>query len=97
MYCCSYCLQKLIEELKRMLEQKERFMSSVSHELRTPLNGIIGISEGMLSGCCGVLPEQVGSCEGMLGEMVSYMDACHDGGNGVSSGGGGRGAGRSFQ
>jgi hypothetical protein len=35
-------------------------MSSVSHELRTPLNGIIGISEGMLSGCCGVLPEQVG-------------------------------------
>lgn len=34
-------------------------MSSVSHELRTPLNGIIGISEGMLSGCCGVMPEQV--------------------------------------
>jgi signal transduction histidine kinase len=52
-------LQKLIEELKRLLEQKERFMSSVSHELRTPLNGIIGISEGMLSGCCGVMPEQV--------------------------------------
>lgn len=42
-----------------MLAQKERFMSSVSHELRTPLNGIIGISEGMLSGCCGVLPEGV--------------------------------------
>jgi len=51
--------QKLIEELKRLLEQKERFMSSVSHELRTPLNGIIGISEGMLSGCCGIMPEQV--------------------------------------
>lgn len=51
--------QKLIEELKHLLEQKERFMSSVSHELRTPLNGIIGISEGMLSGCCGVLAEQV--------------------------------------
>ncbi|GFH12981.1 uncharacterized protein HaLaN_08775 [Haematococcus lacustris] len=50
--------QKLIEELRHLLEQKERFMSSVSHELRTPLNGIIGISEGMLSGCCGVLPEQ---------------------------------------
>ncbi|GFH14961.1 uncharacterized protein HaLaN_11105, partial [Haematococcus lacustris] len=42
--------QKLIEELRHLLEQKERFMSSVSHELRTPLNGIIGISEGMLSG-----------------------------------------------
>jgi signal transduction histidine kinase len=51
--------QKLIEELRHLLEQKERFMSSVSHELRTPLNGIIGISEGMLSGCCGVLPEAV--------------------------------------
>jgi signal transduction histidine kinase len=48
------------QELRHLLEQKERFMSSVSHELRTPLNGIIGISEGMLSGCCGVLPEQVG-------------------------------------
>lgn len=34
--------QKMIEELKQVLEQKERFMSSVSHELRTPLNGIIG-------------------------------------------------------
>lgn len=34
-------------------------MSIISHELRTPLNGIIGISEGMLSGCCGVMPEQV--------------------------------------
>ncbi|GLC39538.1 Hexokinase-3 [Pleodorina starrii] len=50
---------KLITELQALLEQKERFMSSVSHELRTPLNGIIGISEGMLSGCCGVLPEGV--------------------------------------
>ncbi|KAG2487725.1 hypothetical protein HYH03_013724 [Edaphochlamys debaryana] len=50
---------KLIAELQALLEQKERFMSSVSHELRTPLNGIIGISEGMLSGCCGVLPEGV--------------------------------------
>ncbi|KAJ9524485.1 hypothetical protein QJQ45_019551 [Haematococcus lacustris] len=49
--------QKLIEELRHLLEQKERFMSSVSHELRTPLNGIIGISEGMLSGCCGALSE----------------------------------------
>ncbi|GFH30189.1 uncharacterized protein HaLaN_28989 [Haematococcus lacustris] len=40
--------QKLIEELRHLLEQKERFMSSVSHELRTPLNGIIGISEDMV-------------------------------------------------
>ena len=34
--------QKLVEELKMLLDQKERFMSAVSHELRTPLNGIIG-------------------------------------------------------
>lgn len=51
--------QKLIDELQSILEQKDRFLSSVSHELRTPLNGIIGISEGMLSGCCGVLSESV--------------------------------------
>jgi hypothetical protein len=106
----------LVDELKNIIEQKGRFMSSVSHELRTPLNGIIGggrggggwqrssrpplasaclpaclhaclpaclpgsaclpasldthhlpqpptspagISEGMLSGCCGVLPDVV--------------------------------------
>lgn len=51
--------QKLIDELKNILEQKDRFLSSVSHELRTPLNGIIGISEGLLSGCCGLLSESV--------------------------------------
>jgi signal transduction histidine kinase len=34
--------QMLIDELKKVLEQKGAFMSSVSHELRTPLNGIIG-------------------------------------------------------
>ncbi|MEW5309073.1 MAG: hypothetical protein WDW38_000984 [Sanguina aurantia] len=43
----------MIEELRGLLARKERFMNSMSHELRTPLNGIIGISEGMLSGCCG--------------------------------------------
>jgi signal transduction histidine kinase len=39
------------------VEQKERFMSSMSHELRTPLNGIIGLSEGLLVGSCGTVPE----------------------------------------
>ncbi|KAF6266651.1 hypothetical protein COO60DRAFT_1654489 [Scenedesmus sp. NREL 46B-D3] len=51
--------QTLIQELKRVIEQKDAFMSSVSHELRTPLNGIIGVSEGLLSGCCGILNESV--------------------------------------
>eukprot|EP00775_Hariotina_reticulata_P013644 gene13644-13767_t len=51
--------QTLIQELRRVIQQKDAFMSSVSHELRTPLNGIIGISEGLLSGCCGILNQSV--------------------------------------
>ena len=43
----------MIKELKDVVEQKERFMSSMSHELRTPLNGIIGLSDAMLIGSCG--------------------------------------------
>jgi signal transduction histidine kinase len=38
--------QTLIDELKKVLEQKSNFMSAVSHELRTPLNGIIGERRG---------------------------------------------------
>lgn len=38
--------QTLIDELKKVLEQKSAFMSAVSHELRTPLNGIIGERQG---------------------------------------------------
>jgi signal transduction histidine kinase len=40
----------VIQELKGLVEQKERFMSSMSHELRTPLNGIIGLSDALLVG-----------------------------------------------
>ena len=39
---------RVIEELRELVEQKERFMSSMSHELRTPLNGIIGLSDGLI-------------------------------------------------
>ena len=31
----------------------------MSHELRTPLNGIIGLSEALLIGGLGVLPDKV--------------------------------------
>ncbi|GAX76781.1 hypothetical protein CEUSTIGMA_g4227.t1 [Chlamydomonas eustigma] len=48
---------QVIKELKDLVEQKERFMSSVSHELRTPLNGIIGLSDGLIIGSCGPLSE----------------------------------------
>ena len=47
----------VIDELKNVVEQKERFLSSMSHELRTPLNGIIGLSDAMLVGSCGELKE----------------------------------------
>ena len=47
----------MIQELKNLVEQKERFMSSMSHELRTPLNGIIGLSDGLLVGACGAISE----------------------------------------
>ena len=49
----------MIEELKSLVEHKERFMSSMSHELRTPLNGIIGLSDALLIGSCGDISESV--------------------------------------
>lgn len=48
----------MIQELKDLVEQKERFMSSMSHELRTPLNGIIGLSDALLVGSCGEINDQ---------------------------------------
>lgn len=49
---------RVIQELKDVVEQKERFMSSLSHELRTPLNGIIGLSDSLLVGSCSDMSEQ---------------------------------------
>ncbi|KXZ54193.1 hypothetical protein GPECTOR_5g288 [Gonium pectorale] len=49
---------QVIQELKDLVEQKERFMSSMSHELRTPLNGIIGLSDALLVGSCGDVNDQ---------------------------------------
>lgn len=48
---------RVIHELKALVDRKEWFMSSLSHELRTPLNGIIGLSDALLAGCCGQLNE----------------------------------------
>jgi len=50
---------KVIHELKELVEQKERFMSSMSHELRTPLNGIIGLSDALIIGSCGEVNDKV--------------------------------------
>ncbi|KAG1673965.1 hypothetical protein FOA52_015721 [Chlamydomonas sp. UWO 241] len=51
--------QRMIDELKDLLERKKTFVSSVGHEMRTPLHGIIGISEALLSGSSGVLSEDM--------------------------------------
>ena len=41
------------------IARKDDFLSTMSHELRTPLNGIIGLSESLVAGSCGRLPEKV--------------------------------------
>jgi two-component system sensor histidine kinase ChiS len=43
-----------LQELDRM---KDEFLANTSHELRTPLNGIIGLSESLLDGAAGPVPD----------------------------------------
>jgi signal transduction histidine kinase len=40
--------QRVAEELRRLNQQKDDFISTVSHELRTPVTSIIGFSEELL-------------------------------------------------
>lgn len=47
-----------INELNSAIVRKDDFLSTMSHELRTPLNGIIGLSESLLAGAVGNLPEK---------------------------------------
>lgn len=45
------------EGLRATDRLKEEFLANTSHELRTPLNGIIGITESVMDGGYGTLPD----------------------------------------
>jgi len=49
-------VQDLSEKLKSYDRLKDEFLANTSHELRTPLNGIIGVTESLIEGAAGELP-----------------------------------------
>ncbi|MGQ4650395.1 ATP-binding protein [Lyngbya aestuarii] len=51
-------LKQANADLQRTDQLKDEFLANTSHELRTPLNGIIGITESLIDGATGPLPQQ---------------------------------------
>jgi len=52
-------LSRALEQVKKISQRKNEFVSNVSHELRTPLTSIKGYASILLSGKLGALPEDV--------------------------------------
>jgi len=52
-------LQNTNKKLEKLDALKNDFLAKTSHELKTPLNGIIGLSEAMIDGVYGELPDDV--------------------------------------
>jgi len=46
------------EKLRTLDRLKDEFLANTSHELRTPLNGIVGLTESLIDGATGPLPEE---------------------------------------
>ena len=45
------------DQLQQLDKLKDELLANTSHELRTPLNGIIGLTESLIDGATGQLPE----------------------------------------
>jgi signal transduction histidine kinase len=71
-------LSKALEEVKKLSQRKNDFVSNVSHELRTPLTSIKGYASILLSGKLGALPEEVGKRLAKINkhsdELVSFVN-----------------------
>ena len=73
-------IEDQLEELKELDRMKDEFLANTSHELRTPLNGILGLTEGLINGDYGEVPqsarqslETVSSCAERLFEMTESI------------------------
>ncbi|MCR6650856.1 MAG: ATP-binding protein [Cellvibrionaceae bacterium] len=61
----EHTLNQRLQELDKL---KDEFLANTSHELRTPLNGIIGLSESLLDGAAGPVPDAMKKYL----EMIAY-------------------------